>query len=80
MLLLYDLRQKCAQFISYIFLISCHSCKFNFYTKKRSRIYKKTQNFSKLPELERPRIGPDVIQIHMKPGSQDGPTEEDGGL
>ena len=50
MLLSYDLWHKCAKFISFIFLISCHSCKFYFYTKKRSCIYKKTQNFSKLPD------------------------------
>ena len=50
MLLSYDLWQKCGKFISFIFLISCHSCKFHFDTKKRSRVYKKTQNFSKLPD------------------------------
>ena len=48
MLLSYDLWHKCDKFISFILLISCHSCRFYFYIKMRSRIYKKTQNFSKL--------------------------------
>ena len=57
MLLSYDLWHKCDKFISFILLISCHSCRFYFYIKMRSHIYKKTQNFSNIPELERPRIG-----------------------
>ena len=50
MLLSYDLWHKSDKFISFILLISCHSCRFYFYIKMRSRIYKKTQNFSKLPD------------------------------
>ena len=59
MLLWYDLRHKCAQFISFIFLISCHSCKFNFYTKKRSHILHKNAKIFRVTsqqKLERSRL------------------------
>ena len=57
MLLSYDLWHKCAKFISFIFLISCHSCKFYFYTKNAAVFLKKRKNFQSYQTLERPRLG-----------------------